>query len=445
MCKLFLKHDISARRDPKLLHLMGEMGYEGLGMFWALAEYLAEHADSQGTPWIPLAPKTIRAVLGISSIKKVERLLTEFDLFITEEHDGKQVFTSRRVKEQFAEKVTQPMHEVAEHISRKRSEAGSRGGMVSKGGGRPKKDEATAPEETSKEQANDLEETSKNKQTEENKQAKNKQKQANDLEETSKNKQTEENKQAKNKQKTSKRGEYRGDKSPSRTKDLKTAREGNSPIAPEGAIEGFEIVDGDKPLEDAAEASVSQASLMTSTPAPTSVVAVASEETYSEAMQRIGVTPEDYDHPGYSTSGTLLPVVLVYNEVRREYPDLPPAPDYATNMFYQAKELIDAWQVEGSKSFDRERLRKALRQACTSTFLQSKKNLWQYMWLTKLGNLLKIERGDYADDTPRSSSPPQKPKPMAYSNAAWEHVPAPTLTPEQKAELEELNATQFDD
>nr|DAJ56085.1 MAG TPA: protein of unknown function (DUF4373) [Caudoviricetes sp.] len=400
MCnnKLFLKHDICARRDSKLLKLQGELGHRGKGIYWDILEYLAEYMHDQGTPWVEFNPKTIAVAIGARSPKEVHRVITDFDLFIFDSEDGNPVlgcvFSSRRMKEEFGGIVkSKSPREVSEEISRVRREAGLKGGTRSKGGGRPRKEASFIEEKTSKKQANDTEKTSKNKQTEENKQAKTSKKQANDTE------------------KTSKMG-GRGDKSP---KDLKTER-CEEDIAPSGVGDGFSNSEQGESGEGENEAKT-----------------IPLKETYQEAYRRIGATDADYGPEGLATSGTLLPVVSVYEEVRKEYPDLPPSPDYDPNMFYQAKELMDSW---GSGPQFRERLRKALVKACSSAFLRSKKsNLYKYMWLTKLSNLEKIEAGNYDDDCSR----PKQTKAQPYSNQEWAEKKTKPLDTEMQQLLEEVN------
>ena len=233
----------------------------------------------------------------------------------------------------------------------------------------------------------------KNKQTTPKKQAKTSKKQTNDT------------------AKTSKTG-GRGDKSP---KDLKTERR-EEYIAPSGVGDGFSNSEQGDSGEGENEAKT-----------------IPLNETYQEAYRRIGATDADYGPEGLATSGTLLPVVSVYEEVRKEYPDLPPSPDYAPNMFYQAKELMDSW---GSGPQFRERLRKALVKACSSAFLRSKKNnLYKYMWLTKLSNLGKIEAGNYDDDCSRTKQAKAQP----YSNEEWSEKKTKPLDTEMQQLLDEVN------
>ena len=142
-------------------------------------------------------------------------------------------------------------------------------------------------------------------------------------------------------------------------------------------------------------------------------------------------------------NGILTPILSIYEEVRNEYPILPAPPLYDSNIFYQAKELTDTWGGEGF----RDRLGKALRRACASTFLRGKKNLFKYAWLTKLANLEKIEAGNYDDDEPkaRSSSSSSASTATHYTNAAWQEVTPPPTTPEQEALLERLNSMTLED
>ena len=148
-----------------------------------------------------------------------------------------------------------------------------------------------------------------------------------------------------------------------------------------------------------------------------------------------------YDVPAHN--GILTPILSIYEEVRNEYPILPAPPLYDSNIFYQAKELTDTWGGEGF----RDRLGKALRRACASTFLRGKKNLFKYAWLTKLANLEKIEAGNYDDDEPkaRSSSSSSASTATHYTNAAWQEVTPPPTTPEQEALLERLNSMTLED
>ena len=146
-----------------------------------------------------------------------------------------------------------------------------------------------------------------------------------------------------------------------------------------------------------------------------------------------------YDVP--ANNGILTPILSIYEEVRNEYPILPAPPLYDSNIFYQAKELTDAWGGEGF----RDRLGKALRRACASTFLRGKKNLFKYAWLTELANLEKIEAGNYDDDEPKARSSSSASTATHYTNAAWQEVAPPPTTPEQDALLERLNSMTLED
>ena len=153
----------------------------------------------------------------------------------------------------------------------------------------------------------------------------------------------------------------------------------------------------------------------------------------------------DKEKTGYGDvpvhNGILTPILSIYEEVRNEYPILPAPPLYDSNIFYQAKELTDAWGGEGF----RDRLGKALRRACASTFLRGKKNLFKYAWLTKLANLEKIEAGNYDDDEPKARSSSSASTATHYTNAAWQEVAPPPTTPEQEALLERLNSMTLED
>ena len=153
----------------------------------------------------------------------------------------------------------------------------------------------------------------------------------------------------------------------------------------------------------------------------------------------------DKEKTGYGDvpvhNGILTPILSIYEEVRNEYPILPAPPLYDSNIFYQAKELTDAWGGEGF----RDRLAKALHRACASTFLRGKKNLFKYAWLTKLANLEKIEAGNYDDDEPKARSSSSASTTTHYTNAAWQEVTPPPTTPEQEVLLERLNSMTLED
>lgn len=112
----FLRHDVYASHDPKIVKLINERGAEGYGVFWLLIEYMyispdhVLHLDNQMFDGIcrrlDIKPKTARAVVE------------EYDLFRVE---GTVARNSR---------VDRAMDEWSEYINRRR-DAGRKGGLAS--------------------------------------------------------------------------------------------------------------------------------------------------------------------------------------------------------------------------------------------------------------------------------------------------------------------------
>ncbi|WP_297177419.1 hypothetical protein, partial [uncultured Porphyromonas sp.] len=163
------------------------------------------------------------------------------------------------------------------------------------------------------------------------------------------------------------------------------------------------------------------------------------ENAPAQDLNKMGYRESAYEES--PSNGILTPILSIYEEVRNEYPILPAPPLYDSNIFYQAKELTDAW---GGGGF-RDRLGKALRRACASTFLRGKKNLFKYAWLTKLANLEKIEAGNYDDDEPKARASSSASTATHYTNAAWQEVAPPPITPEQQALMDRVNNMTIED
>ena len=163
------------------------------------------------------------------------------------------------------------------------------------------------------------------------------------------------------------------------------------------------------------------------------------ENAPAQDLNKMGYRESAYEES--PSNGILTPILSIYEEVRNEYPILPAPPLYDSNIFYQAKELTDAW---GGGAF-RDRLGKALRRACASTFLRGKKNLFKYAWLTKLANLEKIEAGNYDDDEPKARASSPASTATHYTNAAWQEIAPPPITPEQQALMDRVNNMTLED
>ena len=75
----YFPHDFNARNDPKLQDVMIELGLEGIGAYWCMIEQLYEQEGQ-----LP-----VKALKGIAftlhmDFSKIQRLISEFDLFLIE-------------------------------------------------------------------------------------------------------------------------------------------------------------------------------------------------------------------------------------------------------------------------------------------------------------------------------------------------------------------------
>ena len=399
MCRYYFAHDITAGKDLKLQRLRATYGLEGTGTFWAILELLAEvTVEDSGSPGLPLDPKFIARMIGSRSPKRVESVIRDFSLFVIEtDEEGVETFYSRRLLRRFTHDVllreqseADEEAEVVEKPAKRNISPEARQRMSLAGRKyRPSSKVATKVEEgTSKVEEGTEEGTSK-------------------VEEG-----TEEG--------TSKveEGTKEG------TSKVATKVEEGTRKVEEGTKEGRGGNIGGLKAPKKKEREKGERNA----PAESSIDKKKGGDGY-------------YDVPAHN--GILTPILSIYEEVRNEYPILPAPPLYDSNIFYQAKELTDAWGGEGF----RDRLEKALRRACASTFLRGKKNLFKYAWLTKLANLEKIEAGNYDDDEPkaRSSSSSSASTATHYTNAAWQEVAPPPTTPEQEALLERLNSMTLED
>ena len=399
MCRYYFAHDITAGKDLKLQRLRATYGLEGTGTFWAILELLAEvTVEDSGSPGLPLNPKFIARMIGSRSPKRVESVIRDFSLFVIEtDEEGVETFYSRRLLRRFTHDVllreqseADEEAEVVEKPAKRNISPEARQRMSLAGRKyRPSSKVATKVEEgTSKVEEGTEEGTSK-------------------VEEG-----TEEG--------TSKveEGTKEG------TSKVATKVEEGTRKVEEGTKEGRGGNIGGLKAPKKKEREKGERNA----PAESSIDKKKGGDGY-------------YDVPAHN--GILTPILSIYEEVRNEYPILPAPPLYDSNIFYQAKELTDAWGGEGF----RDRLEKALRRACASTFLRGKKNLFKYAWLTKLANLEKIEAGNYDDDEPkaRSSSSSSASTATHYTNAAWQEVAPPPTTPEQEALLERLNSMTLED
>lgn len=76
----YLKHDLGAIRDEKILRLIGEMGWEGYGIFFRLLEILHDSADHQISIEDDVFP--VFAKMNGLPEEATKKVLQNFDLFI---------------------------------------------------------------------------------------------------------------------------------------------------------------------------------------------------------------------------------------------------------------------------------------------------------------------------------------------------------------------------
>ena len=389
MCRYYFAHDITAGKDLKLQRLRATHGLEGTGVFWAILELLAEvTVEDAGSPGLPLDPKFIARMIGSRSPKRVESVIRDFSLFVIETNEaGVETFYSRRLLRRFT-------HDV---LLREQSEA--------------------------------------------------------DEEAEVGNKPTKRNISPEARQRMSLAGRKHRPSSKVATKVEEGSEEGTRKVATkveEGSEEGTRKVA--TKVEEGSEEGTSKVATKVEEGRGGNIgglKAPKKKEKEKGKREAENAPAQDLNKMGYRESayeespsnGILTPILSIYEEVRNEYPILPAPPLYDSNIFYQAKELTDAW---GGGGF-RDRLGKALRRACASTFLRGKKNLFKYAWLTKLANLEKIEAGNYDDDEPKARASSSASTATHYTNAAWQEVAPPPITPEQQALMDRVNNMTLED
>jgi|GEM_PF-778247 len=441
MCRYYFAHDITAGKDLKLQRLRATHGLEGTGVFWAILELLAEvTVEDAGSPGLPLDPKFIARMIGSRSPKRVESVIRDFSLFVIETNEaGVETFYSRRLLRRFTHDVllreqseADEEAEVGNKPTKRNISPEARQRMSLAGRKhRPSSKVATKVEEGTKEGtrkvATKVEEGTKEGTS----------KVATKVEEG-----TEEgtSKVATKVEEGSSKVEEGSEEGTSKvaTKVEKGTEEGTSKVATkveEGSEEGTSKVA--TKVEEGHGGNIG------------GLKAPKKKEKEKGKREAENAPAQDLNKMGYRESayeespsnGILTPILSIYEEVRNEYPILPAPPLYDSNIFYQAKELTDAW---GGGGF-RDRLGKALRRACASTFLRGKKNLFKYAWLTKLANLEKIEAGNYDDDEPKARASSSASTATHYTNAAWQEVAPPPITPEQQALMDRVNNMTLED
>ncbi|MBQ3635653.1 MAG: DUF4373 domain-containing protein [Bacteroidales bacterium] len=90
----YFSHDYNARRDRKMVRLRLQMGYEGVGIFWSIVEYLYENGNECRREDVDIMADDLRVEEGT-----LRRVLEEFGLF---ESDGERYWSesiARRLEE----------------------------------------------------------------------------------------------------------------------------------------------------------------------------------------------------------------------------------------------------------------------------------------------------------------------------------------------------------
>ena len=430
MCRYYFAHDITAGKDLKLQRLRATHGLEGTGVFWAILELLAEvTVEDAGSPGLPLDPKFIARMIGSRSPKRVESVIRDFSLFVIETNEaGVETFYSRRLLRRFTHDVllreqseADEEAEVGNKPTKRNISPEARQRMSLAGRKhRPSSKVATKVEEGTEEG------TSKVATKVEEGSEEGTRKVATKVEEgTSKVATKVEEGTEEGTSKVATKVEEGSEEGTSKvaTKVEEGSEEGTSKVATKveegrgGNIGGLKA-----PKKKEKEKGKREA-----------------ENAPAQDLNKMGYRESSYEES--PSNGILTPILSIYEEVRNEYPILPAPPLYDSNIFYQAKELTDAW---GGGGF-RDRLGKALRRACASTFLRGKKNLFKYAWLTKLANLEKIEAGNYDDDEPKARASSSASTATHYTNAAWQEVAPPPITPEQQALMDRVNNMTLED
>lgn len=78
----WFKHFSDANRDPKLISLIDEFGFEGYGMWWIICEVVADQYQANGNPELETSDKGWRKLTGIypQKFKKVVTFLEKVGL-----------------------------------------------------------------------------------------------------------------------------------------------------------------------------------------------------------------------------------------------------------------------------------------------------------------------------------------------------------------------------
>ena len=90
----YFSHDYNARRDKKMVRLRLQMGYEGVGIFWAIVEYLYENGNECRKEDVDILADDLRI-----EVEKVRAVLEGFGLFESDEERYWSESIARRLEE----------------------------------------------------------------------------------------------------------------------------------------------------------------------------------------------------------------------------------------------------------------------------------------------------------------------------------------------------------
>lgn len=77
----YFKHDYGARHDPRIVRLVVSLGYEGVGIYWSIVEYMYEQSGALKIADIPIIAHSI----GVP-VEKLEKVLKSAFLFKKDEY-----------------------------------------------------------------------------------------------------------------------------------------------------------------------------------------------------------------------------------------------------------------------------------------------------------------------------------------------------------------------
>ena len=382
MCSLYFRHDIMASHDLKIRKLKACYGLEGLGIYWAILETLAEISTVEGGDTsMHLDSFLIAGLIGTKRWRIVDSIIRNFGLFEIEvRKDDREYFYSRRLRRDFHEGVI------------------LRGGAAQQANIQPAVEdtEEVAPAKDSGKRSYTMSEEQKKKQREYGARGGKKKKPSDSkaLETESLTKPSQKPSESLEKPSDSKAlgGDNRGGKAP------KTRRQEDIslPQPPQGGFEGVRA-EIDK-IEDEGLRHTVDSLLF-----PDSAY-----RAYGLAFQQIynEVTGND---PSFAKS-EMLPYGMI-GHAKEVFWSLIPKREDGSIGRPSVGDVIEALT----------KVREVFREAKASTFLRSRPAMANLSWIIEPNNFVKVAEGNYRD-APSASPPTTTPPPAArgYSNAMWE-------------------------